>query len=110
MTKRWFIYDFSERPYSFSRPTELDALVYGHVYAMTHMHAYEKFSNILHQYPSLIDHMRRINDCLVNSSKTSLSGSFEVIGSTCTDIPWNSSKSHESLLSLSGDDLFWIWN
>ncbi|KAL2740743.1 metaxin-2-like [Vespula squamosa] len=98
------------------KPTELDALVYGHIHALTNFHflpSTQGINTIIHIFPRLMDHAYKINSIYFNQkldqSKEDIFEDdyiirdFEVIEKPSENSLWYNSDSPESLPPLSED-------
>ncbi|KAI4487096.1 hypothetical protein M0802_012050 [Mischocyttarus mexicanus] len=99
-----------------NEPTELDALVYGHMEALSKFHflpSTQEISTIIHTFPGLMEHTYRINNIYFNQKldqkkentleNDSLIKDFEIIEKPSEDSLLYSLDSLESLPSLSED-------
>lgn len=91
--------------YVSSSPTEIDALIYGHVHALTSpsFPSNQGVITMIHQFPKLIEHMFRIKHLYFNSEvQNKITEEFEIIESPSKDTLWDGFQSQpESLPSLS---------
>ncbi|KAG5310680.1 MTX2 protein, partial [Acromyrmex insinuator] len=86
-------------------PTEVDALVYGHIYTLTSpsFPYNEEVAAIIHQFPKLIEHMFRIEHHYFSFElQNKIAEEFEIIESSSKDTLWDGFRSQpESLPPLS---------
>ncbi|XP_050448059.1 metaxin-2 isoform X3 [Cataglyphis hispanica] len=86
-------------------PTEIDALIYGHIHALTSpsFPSNQGIITMIHQFPKLIEHMFRIKHLYSNSEvQHKIAEEFEIIESPSKDTLWDGFQSQpESLPSLS---------
>ncbi|KAI4484561.1 hypothetical protein M0804_007127 [Polistes exclamans] len=99
-----------------NEPTEFDALVYGHIEALSKFHFFpstQEISTIIHTFPGLMEHTYKINNIYFNQKldqkkedtleNDSLIKDFEIIEKPSEDFLLYSLDSLESLPSLSED-------
>lgn len=89
--------------YSIS-PTEVDALVYGHIHSLTSpsFPSNQEVAAIIRQFPRLIEHMFRIEHRYFSSEARNEAEEFEIIESSSKDTLWDGFRSQpESLPPLS---------
>lgn len=88
------------------RPTEVDALVYGHVYALTSTNplpsTVQEITLTIQEFPKLLEHASRIDRNYLNRTEYPV-GDFEVSASSSKKTLWNYSDSIEALPPLSDD-------
>ncbi|XP_077262370.1 metaxin-2 isoform X1 [Temnothorax americanus] len=86
-------------------PTEVDALVYGHVRTLTSpsFPSNEKVAATIYQFPKLIEHMFRVEYRYFSSgARNEIAEEFEIIESSSKDTLWDGFRSQpESLPPLS---------
>ena len=84
----------------------MDALVYGHVKALTTtrlLPSTESIANMINQFPLIIEHSQLIQCRFFNSELKSYTEDFEVIDTVSED-SWQFNESIESLEPLPEDD------
>ncbi|XP_033230739.1 metaxin-2 isoform X3 [Belonocnema kinseyi] len=94
------------KPYFFGEsPTELDALVYGHVKALTAaklLSSTDCIANMINQFPLIIEHSQLIHSRFLKLDIKSSTEDFEVIDTVSED-SWQFNESSESISPLPED-------
>ncbi|XP_033335875.1 metaxin-2 isoform X1 [Megalopta genalis] len=91
--------------FSGGKPTEVDALVFGHIHALLTVHSspcVQNIATIIKRFPKLINHAKRIEDNYFEEAFNEITEDFEIISTPSKDTFWNS-ESLESLPPLSED-------
>ncbi|XP_076653281.1 metaxin-2 isoform X1 [Halictus rubicundus] len=96
----------SNEYFSGDKPTEVDALVFGHVYTLIAFQLCPSVQNIattIKQFPKLVNHTKRIHNIYYKEASAETAEDFEIISTPSKDTLWNCSESLESLPPLSED-------
>jgi len=83
------------------RPTEVDALVYGHIYTLTSpsFPYNEEVAAIIRQFPKLLEHMFRIEHRYFSFGiQNEIAEEFEIIESVSKDTLWDGFRSQPESL------------
>ncbi|XP_053973883.1 metaxin-2-like isoform X2 [Hylaeus anthracinus] len=92
--------------FSGKKPNEVDALVFGHVYKLINSNlgpTIEEIAATIKQFPTLIDHMKKVKYNYFQFDLAESVEDFEVINNPSKDTLWNCSESIETLPTLSED-------
>lgn len=88
-------------------PTEVDALVYGHIHALTSPSFPQEVTATIHQFPKLIEHMFRIERRYFGFGiRNEIAEEFEIIESASNDTLWDGFQSQPELLPALSDHSF----
>ncbi|XP_043515550.1 metaxin-2-like isoform X1 [Frieseomelitta varia] len=94
--------------FSGEKPTEVDALVYGHICALSMINpslprTVQKITATVQEFPKLLEHASRIGRNYLNNCMLESACDFEMCASSSKETLWNYSESIEALPPLSED-------